>query len=101
VSVQNESLSGFLALKKAESAAGMQSVPNQGVKVTTSISRGGVTIRLFSPAVAPASDLVEKRKERADTFLFKLRSNPLFVPSPGMNRVPARFLLSETQRKKL
>ena len=67
----------------------------------TSISHGGVTIRLFSPAVAPASDLVEKRKERADTFLFALCSNPLFVLSQGANCVPVRLLLSETQRSKL
>jgi hypothetical protein len=40
-----------------------------------------------APPVVPPVNLVEKGKERADTLLFKLRSNSLFVPRHGVNRV--------------
>jgi hypothetical protein len=46
------------------------------------------------PSVTPPVDLVEKGKERAHTFLFKLRSYPLFVPRHSVNCVPVQFIRS-------
>jgi hypothetical protein len=60
VSVQNESLSGFLALKKAESAAGTKSGLNQSVKRTTSICRSSVTIGLLLSGGHSSCGLGEK-----------------------------------------
>jgi hypothetical protein len=48
-----------------------------------------------SPAVAPIMNLMQEGKKGAHALLFKLRSNPLFVPGDGVNRVPAWFSLSD------
>ena len=45
-------------------------------------------------------DFAENGKECAHTLLFKLRSDPLFVPRSGVNRIPTRFLRFETERRK-
>jgi hypothetical protein len=54
-----------------------------------------------APSVAPLVDLTQQWKKRAHTFFFKLRSDPLFVPGHGVNRVPARFLRSVIQSRNL
>jgi hypothetical protein len=45
--------------------------------------------------------LAKKGKKCADLFFFKLRGNPLFVPSFGVHSVPVQSLRRESQRNGL
>ncbi len=55
----------------------------------------------LDPPVAPPADLAENREESTYAFLFKERSDALFVPRHGVNGIPVLLQRSAMQRRKL